>query len=358
MRISVVRLEDLGTSELATWRQIQRDQPHLQSPFLAPEFALAVARNRPTARVAVLEEADGIAGFFPFEVRRRVIGVPIGFGITDCQGLIHRAGLEWSPVELLRACRLPVWEFDHLMGDQQPFAGYHTRVTGSPVMNLEGGYPAYVEDRNRSGDLVKQTLRKQRKMVREVGAERFEWDDHDERGLAALREWKSAQYDRTQQYDRFSTPWISGVLEELLDSKAPGCRAVVSTVYADDRPVAGHLGLRSESVLAYWFPSYDVDLSRYSAGILLCLRMAEAGAADGIRMIDLGKSEALYKTRLQNDEVPVAEGRVERSWPVAAARRMETALSRSLRDGALGERLKSGRTGRVLRGIKAKVAAR
>ena len=358
MRISVVRPDELGRSELDSWRQIQRDQPHLQSPFLAPEFTLAVARNRPTARVAVLEDTSGIAGFFPYEVRRRVIGVPIGFGISDCQGLIHRPGYEWDAVELLRGCRLPVWEFDHLMAGQRGFVPFQTVRTGSPVLELSKGYAAYVEDRNRSGDVIKQTLRKQRKMVREVGEERFAWEDGDVRGLAALREWKSAQYQRTRQYDRFATPWIRSVLEELLASSAPGCRAVVSTVYVGDRPVAAHLGLRSESVLAYWFPSYDMDLSRYSAGILLCLRMAEAGAADNIALIDLGKSEALYKTRLKNDELPVAEGRVERSWPVAAARRVESAVSRSIRSGALGDRLKSGRTGEVLRGLKAKVAAR
>jgi CelD/BcsL family acetyltransferase involved in cellulose biosynthesis len=358
MRISVVRPEELGTNELDAWRQIQRDQHHLQNPFLAPEFTLAVARNRPAARVAVLEDSTGIAGFFPYEVRRRVIGVPIGFGISDCQGMVYRDGLEWDAVALLRACKLPVWEFDHLLASQAPFAPFHTVRTGSPVMNLEGGYAAYVDDRNQAGDVVKQTMRKQRKMVREIGDERFAWDDRDGKALAALRDWKSAQYHRTQQYDRFATPWIQAVLEELLASDSPDCRAVVSTIYAGDRPVAGHLGLRSRSVLAYWFPSYDIDLSRYSAGILLCLRMAEAGAADGIRQIDLGKSEALYKTRLRNDEVPVAEGRVERSWAVGAARRAETALSRSIRTGALGDKLKNGRTGRVLRGLKARVEAR
>ncbi|GGR51317.1 hypothetical protein GCM10010168_82690 [Actinoplanes ianthinogenes] len=358
MKISVVRPDELGPGELAAWRQFQKDQPELQNPFLAPEFTLAVSHQRPTARVAVLEESDGIAGFFPFEVRNRVVGVPIGFGITDCQGLVHRAGFDWDAVALLKACKLPVWEFDHLMAGQAPFAGYHAVTTGSPLIDLRDGYQAYVDNRNQSGDLVKQTLRKQRKMAREVGEDRFAWDDHDPAALAALREWKSAQYRRTQQYDRFDTPWIEGVLEELLASTSDDCRAVVSTVYAGDRPVAAHLGLRSQSVLAYWFPSYDLDLSKYSAGILLCLRMAEAGAADGIQTIDLGKSEALYKTRLMNDETPVAAGRVGRSWPVTAARRTQTALARSIKQGALGEKLKSGRTGRVLRGLKARLASR
>ncbi|MGS2617014.1 GNAT family N-acetyltransferase [Micromonospora sp. LZ34] len=358
MQISVVRPDELGPAELAEWRQMQDAQPRLQNPFLAPEFTLAVGRSRPAARVAVLQDGPEIVGFFPYEVRHRLIGVPIGSGISDCQGLVHRPGLDWDPIQLLKACGLAVWEFDHLMADQSPFAPYQDRVAKSPLIDLSKGYQSYVDDRMTDGSLVRQALRKQRRMVRELGAERFEWEDRTEDAMLALRRWKSAQYRRTQQYDRFRTPWIEAVLEELCHSAAVGCRAVVSTLYAGDQPVAAHLGLRSRSVLAYWFPSYDVELARHSAGILLCLRMAEAGAADGIEHIDLGKSEALYKNRLTNDELPVAEGRVGRSWAVAGARRAQSALARSVRTGAVGERLRAGGTGRLLRGLRARLQER
>ncbi|WP_433057174.1 GNAT family N-acetyltransferase [Dactylosporangium sp. CS-033363] len=358
MKISVVRAPELGPAELGRWRALQQAEPGLNSPFLSPEFTLAVARVRPAARVAVLEDGQEIVGFFPYEVRRRVIGVPIGYGISDCQGLVHAQGLDWDPIALLRACGLPVWEFDHLMGDQAPFAPYHTETTGSPIMDLAGGYEDYLADRMKAGDVVRQANRKQRGMVRDLGEERFEWQDESPAAFDALREWKSAQYKRTQQYDRFNTPWIRDVIDDLMTSGAPGCRAVVSTVYAGDRPVAAHLGLRSESVLAYWFPSYDTDLHKYSAGILLCLRMAEAGAKDGIGHIDLGKSHAQYKDRLRNSELPVAAGRVGRSWSVTSARKAQEALTRSVKSGKVGDALRSGRTGKVLRMVKSRLAGR
>jgi CelD/BcsL family acetyltransferase involved in cellulose biosynthesis len=358
VKISVVRATDLGPQELAQWRAMQTADPALGSPFLSPEFTLAVARVRPTARVAVLEEGQQVVGFFPYEVRRRVVGVPIGFGISDCQGLVHTKDLDWDPMALLRACNLPVWEFDHLMGNQAPFVPYHAERAGSPIMDLSGGYEAYLADRMSSGDVVRQAMRKQRGMVRDLGEERFVWQDDSADAFAALVDWKSAQYKRTQQYDRFNTPWIRQVIEDLMASGTPGCRAFVSTIYAGSRPVAAHLGLRSESVLAYWFPSYDTDLSKYSAGILLCLRMAEAAAADGIAHIDLGKSQALYKERLRNGELPVAAGRVGRSWSVTSARRAQDALSRSVRTGKVGNALRSGRTGRLLRMVKSRLAGR
>lgn len=358
MKISVVRATELGADELAQWRAMQDAEPGLRSPFLSPEFTLAVSRVRPTARVAVLQDGTQIVGFFPYEVRRRVVGVPIGFGISDCQGLVHVKGLDWDPLALLRSCGLPVWEFDHLMADQAPFAAYHTERAGSPIMDLSAGYEEYVAGQMRAGDVIRQTNRKQRGMVRDLGAERFAWNDDSADAFAALRDWKSAQYQRTQQYDRFNTPWIREVIDDLMASTAPGCRAVVSTVYAGDRPVAAHLGLRSESVLAYWFPSYDPDLSKYSAGILLCLRMAESGAADGIQHIDLGKSKALYKDRLRNGELPVAQGRVGRSFAVTSARRAQDALARSVRTGKIGTILRGGRTGRILRTVKSRLAGR
>ncbi|WP_433613961.1 GNAT family N-acetyltransferase [Dactylosporangium sp. CA-139114] len=358
MKISVVRATDLGPAELDRWRALQQADPALASPFLSPEFTLAVARVRPAARVAVLEDDGQVAGFFPYEVRRRVIGVPIGFGISDCQGLVHAKGFEWDPIALLRACNLPVWEFDHLMGDQAPFAPYHQERAGSPIMDVSKGYEEYIADRMREGDVVRQANRKQRGMVRDLGEERFVWEDRSDTAFDALRAWKSAQYQRTQQYDRFDTPWIRQVIDDLMTSDAPGCRAVVSTIYAGDRPVAAHLGLRSESVLAYWFPSYDTELHKYSAGILLCLRMAEAGAADGIGHIDLGKSKALYKDRLRNDELPVAAGRVGRSWSVTSARRAQDAMMRSVKTGKVGDALRSGRTGKLLRMVKSRLAGK
>lgn len=46
-------------------------------------------------------------------------------------------------------------------------------------------------------------------------------------------------------------------------------------LYASDVPIAAHFGLRGGDILAHWFPAYDVEFSRYSAGLIMHLRMAE-----------------------------------------------------------------------------------
>ena len=110
VQISVVRPGELGPGEIAAWHSIRRQTGSLASPFLCPEFAVAVGRVRPDARVALLADGPDIVGFFPFQRRRLGVGVPIGAGLSNCQGLIHAPGAEWDARELLRACQLSVWQ--------------------------------------------------------------------------------------------------------------------------------------------------------------------------------------------------------------------------------------------------------
>ena len=107
MQISVVRPSELGPSEIATWHSMQSETASLANPFLCPEFSIAVGSFRSAARVAILVDGSTIVGFFPFELRRLGIGVPIGFGLTDCQGVIHSPDVEWNAQELLKRATYP-----------------------------------------------------------------------------------------------------------------------------------------------------------------------------------------------------------------------------------------------------------
>lgn len=340
MKVTVVRPAELGPAELGRWRSLARESEPLRNPFLAPEFSLAVGAARDTARVAVLEDGSGIAGFFPHERRGRFLGTAIGAGISDCQAVVHRPGLHWQAVELVRACRLPVWEFDHLVATQPAFAPYHAQVAGSPVMDLAGGFPAYVAARSRENGAIRSLERKARKLAREVGELRFEYEVADPGLLRTLMHWKSDQYRRTRARDQFASRWVTQVVTDLLATRAPSCTGTLSVLYAGDRPVAAHFGLRSEHVLSYWFPAYDPELGRYSTGLLLLLRMAEQAAAQGVGLVDLGRGQQRYKDELKTRELPVAQGRVGVSRAAVAVRGTRAALhtgaSRVLAHRSLG----------------------
>ncbi|MEV1049594.1 GNAT family N-acetyltransferase [Streptomyces sp. NPDC059017] len=323
MRIRVVRPGELVEGEAESWRELRAKSGAPASPFMEPEFTLAVAGVRPAARVAVVEDDGGPAGFFPYEKGPFGRGRAIGFGVSDCQGAVLRPGLVLSARELLRACALSVWEFDNLEAGQGLFEPGGAEEFASPVIDVGEGYAAYQERlREQSPKFLRTTTAKERRLGRQAGEVRFVFDERDPSALRTLMAWKSAQYRRTGRRDRFAREWISTLVRRLHDTRTPGCSGVLSVLYAAERPVAAHFGLRSRTVLSCWFPAYDTSYAKFSPGLILHLRMAEAAADAGIGMLDLGRGAAEYKDALKTGELRVREGSSVRPGPAAALHRL------------------------------------
>jgi CelD/BcsL family acetyltransferase involved in cellulose biosynthesis len=311
MRISVIHPSELGPAEVTAWHSMQRGSAGLWNPFLSPEFAQAVGRYRPDARVAVLTDGGSIAGFLPFERHRFGMGLPIGAGLTDCQGLVHVPGLEWEPRELLRGCGLSVFAFDHLAAGQRPFRPYLAATAPSPVIDLADGWAAYAAKlKVRSASFLRSVARKCRKLDREAGPVRLVTESQDGAALRSLMAWKSDQYRRTGRSDRFAHPWIVGLIEDLFAARGSHFSGLFSVLYAGDAPVAAHLGVRCGPVMAHWFPAYDTAYAQYSPGLIEHVRMVEAAAGIGVELIDLGKGHKRYKDELKSSDSYVGEGAV------------------------------------------------
>lgn len=351
MRIDVVRAGELGPGELATWRAFQRETPTLANAFLAPEFTLAVAAVNPRVRVAVLADGADTVGFLPFERRPLGRGVPVADGLTDAHGLVHAPDTTWDPRALLRGCGLSVLQFDHLVDGQKPFEPFQTVRAASPVMDLSAGYAAWrAEVRTRSRSLVSELERKRRGLDRRVGPVRFDFGGRAPEVLRTIVDWKSAQYRRTGRIDRFARPWIAALVTTLLEVESPTFTPVLSMLWAGDVPVAGHFGLRLGGALAGWFPAYDPAFSRWSPGLLHHLMLAEAAAADGVTEIDMGRGAQGYKSAFRSRDVVVAEGRVTRPGPGAAAAWLQREPVRALRRHVLADPRLYRAADRVLRG--------
>ncbi|MEW2356183.1 GNAT family N-acetyltransferase [Spirillospora sp. NPDC029432] len=314
MKITIVRPGDLGEAEIARWRELQRTDPDLGNPFLSPEFTLGVGRFRDTVRVAVAEDGGEVAAFFPHERGPLGIGHPVGFGLTDLQGIVAPAGLRLDARDLLRACGLGVWDFDHLIARQLPFAPYHKVRRVEPVMDLGAGFAAFEEEMRRAAPKTHKTIRyKERKLGRDVGEVRYEFSSSDPADLTRLMAWKSDQYTRTGRTDRFARPWIVDLVRHFHETGF----GVLSVLRAGDEPVSAHFGLRDGTVMAGWFPAYDTRFGRYSPGMIGHLRLA-AGCADaGITEIAMGRGGKEFKEGFKGREIVIAEGRVAR--PTAGA---------------------------------------
>ncbi|MFF5639569.1 GNAT family N-acetyltransferase [Streptomyces sp. NPDC012825] len=328
----VVRPGELSAREVEAWRKLRAESGAPANPFMEPEFTRAVAEVRPRARVAVWWDGDEPVGFFPYEKGPLGQGRAIGFGVSDSQGAVLRDGLRPGARALLRHCGLAAWEFDNLEDGQDLFRDAAVESFASPVIDVGEGYAAYEALlRVRSPKFLKTTLAKERRLARRTdGGVRFVFDERDPAALRTLMAWKSAQYRRTGRRDRFAKEWINVLVRRLHTLRTPGCSGVLSVLYAGERPVAAHFGLRSATVLSCWFPAYDPAFAKYSPGLVLHLRMAEAAAAAGIGVLDLGRGDAEYKDALKTGELTVYEGAAVRPGARAALHRLRREPARRL----------------------------
>lgn len=348
MQVSVARAVDLSAAQLDLWRQMVTAGEHLSSPFLAPEYVLALANGKADPRVGVIEDGPEIVGFFPFEVRGEARGVAPGTRMTDATGVVHRPGFGWDARELIAACGLRYWEMTDLIEEQIPPTARFVVREGSPVIDFAAGYHAYLDElRSRSKQTVQSIQRKQRKLAREVGELRFEVACSDRTVLRTLLRWKSDQYRATGEWDRFADPTNTALAHALLDTDGPTCAGTLSVLWAGDRPAAAHLGVRSSSTLAWWIPAYDPELARYSPGLQLLLMTVEAAADAGLRRVNLGSGQQSYKDAMKTGELVVARGLLDDGSPPAVLRRLRRAPRHFLRPLLAGHPRLSGAARRL-----------
>ena len=298
---------------VAAWRDLQYSNPELWSPCFSPEFTQAVSCVRNDVEVALIRHNEQIVAIFPFQRRTPSRAVPVGGVVSDYQGLICSPGFTFDPRRLLKGCNLSGWNFDRLLASQCSFVPFHKSCTASARIDLSNGYHAYVRERRAAGTHQIQKCEYMiRRMQRDVGPLRFVVHSSDPKCLAQVLSWKSQQYRQSGWRDLFASNWGRGLVERVHATQHSDFAGMLSLLFAGPRLVAGHVGMRSRTVWHYWFPAYDREFARYSPGLILLLKMAQCAEPLGLRCIDIGTGITLYKRRLMNSSVAVAEGKLER----------------------------------------------
>jgi CelD/BcsL family acetyltransferase involved in cellulose biosynthesis len=312
--ISARRPEELSDAELAAWHRLQSSNRALDNAFLSARFARTVGRFRSDTRVAIVRRDGEPTAYLAYQLRPLGVARALALGISDAQAVICGPGFSLDPVELLRSAGIAVWDFDHLISNLDVFSPHCYYTTNAPVMDVTGGYEAYMQQDDRAGHRhMRTTMQKRRKLEREQGKLEFTFESSDRDALATLISWKSAQYRRNGRFDRFARPWISGVVGELAWSDDPGCRGSLSTLTAGGRLVAAHVGIRTPSRLSLWFPAYDPEFGQYSPGMQLFLFMAESAASQSVALLDLSLGGKAFKQSLASWYYPVSCGQVQTS---------------------------------------------
>src|ERR1051325_8102784 len=211
MNVSVIPARQIDNAFAGRWTELQQSNLALVSPYFCPEFTQAVAAVREDVEVALIKEGEQIVAFFPYQRGPRGVAAPVGGIFSDFQGLVCAPGWECDPLEMLRACQLIAWDFDHLIASQGFFASFHRHVEVSPQMDLSGGYEVYATERRAAGsEQIKKCGNLMRRIEREVGPLRFVAQAADVAALQQTLAWKSQQYLAGGQPDLFALGWTRG----------------------------------------------------------------------------------------------------------------------------------------------------
>lgn len=321
-QFDLITPSDLDAGLMQTWRRLQSGLPDLRSPFYSVEFLRIVAATRTDVEIAVLRDGNAVTGFFPFHRRPGARGAPLAAPIADYQGIVGTLPGAARPADLLKACKLTHYDYDHAPCATPLFESHAFRRVESPLIDLSDGVESWLAARRKAGSALKNVERKLRKMERELGPLRFEVNDRATDAWTAFLSWKRAAISAIGVRFVLDQPWAMEVLDRIRSADEAHFSGRLSTLYAGDTIVAAHFGMRSDTAWHWWFPTYDAAQSRYTPGLALLLNCARHAAAEGLTEIDLGRGNERYKMEFANGARAICEGSLERELaPSGAVRR-------------------------------------
>ncbi len=309
--IRIIKACDLTPEQTLQWQEIAAADRYLQSPFLQPAFTQEVARVRDDVQIALMESGGQLQGVFPFQNGPRGLLRNVSGRLSEFHTPIVSPGFMPDMPELLRACGRSWWQFDHLPVSESALATHVWGTTNSPFIDLSKGFDHYVQERKSAGSSMSNALRKMRKLEREVGPIRFEYNTTSEAAFQQLVAWKDDQHRRTGRLRVFAYDWLQLLLRNLKSENAANDIGIFSTLHVGDKLAAVHLGLRNASVIHLWFPAYAPELEEYSPGLILLLRLAQEAATRGVVRLDLGRGTERYKANFKSGDIMIAEGAVD-----------------------------------------------
>lgn len=309
MRVDTISPFVLADGDVAAWRGLLAADPALTSPYLTPDWARAVALQRPDAAVAVWRNADGsAAGFMPVQRAGAHAAMPAGGPVCDYQALVGPATLDLS----LAVKALDVGRIDLPAGlkDNAVAACLMTEDAGH-VARFADGWDTYCAERAAAGSKTLARLRKKFiKLQRDHVDVAFEPFSTDQTAFDMLLAWKREQMRRTGVRDVFEHAWINALVRGTFAAPAddPHFGGALFVLRAGARPIALLFCLRARRALHAWFVGYDPEFREYSPGLLVFAEAIKAAAERGYTEMDLGPGEYQFKESLANYGRPIGSG--------------------------------------------------
>ena len=335
VKFQIVKLSEMPQCEFEMWQSICDQNPNFRSPYFQPAFTKCVARVRDDAFVILATQDGHRRGYLPVQVNLSKHAMPIGGKLNDLHGMICDQDFNFDIDSMLAATGLKSYSFHSACVGIQGFETNQFETLQSPTIDLASGVDKYLDWVKRQSVTVRRQGQKTRKMISEVGPLRFDFHTEDESTFERVIELKREQYLRTKTFDLFSLDWALDLVGQIYRTNKEEFSGVLSVLWAGDELIAGHMGLRSKSVLHYWFPVYNNRFAKYSPGIQLLLEMCKGAAHSGLESIDLGYGNQEFKQKLSNTHYDSVCGKLatsrisfsaSRQWHFAKKWMMSTAV--------------------------------
>jgi CelD/BcsL family acetyltransferase involved in cellulose biosynthesis len=290
------------------WLLLTRDNLVYRSPSLRPELFRIIGQFNPKVFVGFEEGRDGPSLFFPFARPTRWASFASSILMCDYQAFIASVDHPIAVSHLMQRWKLSTWTFDNLIAPPEVVSQTTTHVSSvSPRAVLHDGFAGYLAEMTGSGKSMRNTTAKLRLLGRDHGEVRFVSDCKDDAVLATLLDWKAQKFNRGHAI----APWIQNALYALYGTRTVGFSGMLSALYAGERLVAAHFGIRSDGTLYYWFPAFNPEFGRYTPGWLLIYFLLQHLEATGCNVLDFGPGGEQYKEYFKNSVIPVHSGFVE-----------------------------------------------
>ncbi len=331
-RFDVIGVQEVSGELRSDWDAIRSSSVAYRSPFFSHQFVESVGKVGSRVELAIATRNGRTVAILPFTRHRSSGARPVGAGINDAHGLLIARDLDLDLPELLRQCGLQHFAY-HAAPPELPgmseFEIGRTRAFLADLTVDSLGYEHYLCSRSHT---VAKQGQKTRRMIRDLGPLRFEFDCRDTEMLQRLIDLKCQQYRRTHTFDILSVSWIRQLLYRMHAERGPGVRGVLNVLYAGENPVALHYGMIEGDLLHYWFPVFDTRYSYGSPGTQLFLEVARHAEANGFTAIDMGYGEQAYKHKLTNVITEMSYGLVDQNPVRRAAYRASMAVRERLKN--------------------------
>lgn len=308
MKVSIIKTEELGESEIARWRQIQSNAPYLQNPFLTPEWALIVAKARKDARTAIIEDGDRIIGFLSIQNAGGKTAMGLGNPICDYDGIICEPSTEIDLSQIVRAFGLSRIDFCNLPAQNLVNKSAIRLENSSLTCELSQLREKIAQASKKSSANLKNLSRIKRKLSENGHKVEFSIDVKNRAALEQMLVWKSAQYQSTGQTDIIKHSWVAQTIRRVHDFENDHFNGQLCFLRIDDEVAAVSTSINSGKTTHAWFTAYDPKFAKYSPGNLLFFEELMRAESPNVEFYDFGTGHYSYKEHYANGEITHGAG--------------------------------------------------